>query len=264
MPELPDVEIFRRYMQRTSLRKRIRDAELAAPEMLEDTSPRALKSRLKGEHLTATRRWGKYLFTELEDGGWLLLHFGMTGSLKHYRSQAPEDHVRLRLDFGDGSHLAFSDIRKFGRIGLVDDVEEYAREHNLGPDPLDRDFDLEAFRTALSGRKTAIKTTLINQEVLAGIGNVYADEILFQAGLNPQARTDQLRDETVKELYQAMGRVLEAAIRARARPDRLPKSFVIPQRRTGGECPRCGRELKKVTLGGRTTWFCSVDQRRLR
>jgi formamidopyrimidine-DNA glycosylase len=264
MPELPDVEVYRRYLRRTSFGKRVRSARLAAPEMLEDTRPRALTSRMKGSRFKATRRRGKYLFTELDRGGWLLLHFGMTGELEHSRSGVAGDHVRLDVEFEDGSQLVFRDVRKLGRIGLVDDVDEYIEAHHLGPDALDARFDLDAFKRALAGRKTAIKATLMNQDVLAGVGNVYGDEILFQAGVHPAARTDRLGDETLRSLHRALVRVLKTAIDARADPERFPKSFIIPQRRPGGACPRCGRELKRITVSGRTTWYCPTDQKRRR
>ena len=267
MPELPDVQVYKEYLDATALHKEIEDVDVDADGMLYGLSALALVRRLKGEELAESRRHGKHLFVRVGEGdGWLRLHFGMTGELDAWASEeeAPDDdeHVALRLDFADGSHLAYRIPRRFGEIGWVDDVDDFVEERELGPDPMDPEFGLREFRTVLEGRRGMIKTTLMNQEVLAGLGNVYVDEILFQVGLHPEASTDELEDDTVKEIYRAMNRVIKTAVKARADVDEMPGSYLLPHRTGDQKCPKCGKKLKRQAVGGRPTYFCPQDQQR--
>ncbi|MGD8867193.1 MAG: DNA-formamidopyrimidine glycosylase family protein [Gemmatimonadales bacterium] len=265
MPELPDVQVFKEYLDSTSLHQRIDDVTVAADRILDNVSARTLRSRLRRKSLVSTQRHGKHLFVEIEDDAWLRLHFGMTGKLEYFKGERElREHVRLRLDFVNDYHLAYANTRRLGQIGLVDDIEDFVEEEGLGPDALAGGFDLTAFREVLAGRRGTVKGALMNQSVLAGIGNLYTDEILFQVGLHPEARVNRLSADTVKELYRTMKRVLKQAIEVRADPERLPRSYLLPQRGADGECPRCGRELKKTKVSGRATYYCTHDQRRRR
>lgn len=263
MPELPDVQVLKEYLDSTALHQRIADVTIDADDMLEDVSSRTLKSRLRKHSLRSTRRHGKHLFVEIAGDGWLRLHFGMTGELEYSKGERePGAHVRLRLDFANGFHLDYRNTRKLGQIGLVDDVDEYIEQAGLGPDPLASEFDLASFRQALAGRRGTIKGALMNQSALAGIGNIYADEILFQAKLHPKAKVNRLKPKTVEQLHRSLQRVLSRAIEARVDPERFPDDFLLPHRDAGGSCPRCGRELQKTKVSGRTTYYCASDQRR--
>jgi formamidopyrimidine-DNA glycosylase len=183
----------------------------------------------------------------------------MTGNLKYYEDDDEEpDHTRLRADFSNGYHLAYRNTRKLGQIGLVTDVDEYIDEEGLGPDALASDFDLRAFREVLEDRRGTIKRALMNQSVIAGIGNIYADEILFHAGVHPEAKVNRLDDDTVAEIFHAMKKVLEKAIEARV--ENFPRNFLIPRREEGAECPRCHGEIAKTRVSGRPTYFCSDHQ----
>jgi formamidopyrimidine-DNA glycosylase len=166
----------------------------------------------------------------------------------------------LRIDFTDTSHLAFDDQRKFGRIAFAEDVDAFIHQRRLGPDPLDRRFDFRAFKASVGRRRGAVKPVLMNQHVVAGIGNIYADEILFQARVHPETRLDQLGAVSLRSLYRATKRVLTRAVRARADADRLPRSYLLRQRRPHGHCPRCGRALSQLKIGMRTTYYCPTDQ----
>jgi formamidopyrimidine-DNA glycosylase len=249
MPELPDVQVFKQYVDVTALHQRIRDVTVAADGMLEGVSSRTLKSRLIGHELASTRRHGKHLFVRVTGEGWLRLHFGMTGEVRYFKDdgESPE-HCRLRLDLSNGYHLAYVNVHKFGAIGMVDDVDAFVEDEGLGPDALE--LDLHGFRAALEGRRGAIKSTLMNQNVMAGIGNVYADELLLAAGVDPRARTDRLEADTIRDLHRAMRTVLAQAIEARVEVDRLPRSFLLPHRDDEGKCPRCGAALKRAKVGG--------------
>jgi formamidopyrimidine-DNA glycosylase len=147
-----------------------------------------------------------------------------------------------------------------GRVGLTNDAEAFFRDHNLGIDALDPSLDRRAFVALVAGAQRGAKAALINQSVIAGIGNIYSDEILFQAHLHPKARLDALDDAALARLYEAMRRVLEVAISRGAGSeellDRLPRGYLLPHRGKGGECPRCGAPLAALKLGARTSWFC--------
>ncbi len=263
MPELPDVEIQKQYLDACALHKKIRQADVRDPSLVKGGSGRALERALEGKRLRSTRRHGKHLFASLDGGAWLRLHFGMTGDLAYgkLRDDEPE-HTRLRLDFPNEYALAYTNMRKLGELELVEDPDGYVDEQKLGIDPLDRGFTIAALRDALRGRQGTIKSTLMNQQVLAGIGNVYSDEILLETGLHPKARPHHLRDETLEELHHAIKKVLRDAIKARVQPDRFPRRFILPHREEGAACPRCGRTLRQITISGRTSYFCPHDQRR--
>lgn len=260
MPELPDVQVFKEYLDATALHQRIDHVHVAARDILDEVSASTLRRHLKGRSFDSTRRHGKHLFVEVEgDDVWLRLHFGMTGNLKYYEDDDEEpDHTRLRLDFANGYHLAYRNTRKLGQIGLVGDVDEYIEKEGLGPDALARDFDLRSFRQALEGRHGTIKGALMNQSVIAGIGNIYADEMLFYAGVHPEAKIDRLSDDTIGEIFRAMKAVLESAIEARVRD--FPRNFLVPRREEGAECPRCHGEITKTSVSGRSTYFCPDHQ----
>src|SRR5215208_1794298 len=185
MPELPDVEVFKRYMDATSLHQKIRFVGVRNEKILGDFSARTLQSTLKGRTFESTRRHGKNLFTGLDGGGWMLMHFGMTGRLAYFKDLDEEPlHSRLLFAFENDNHLAFVCQRMFGKVELVEGPKEFVREKELGPDALDLDSD--SFGERLKGTRGGVKATLMNQKILAGIGNVYSDEILFQARLHPE------------------------------------------------------------------------------
>src|SRR5439155_3826382 len=192
---------------------------------------------------------------------WLRLHFGMTGSLQYFerKRQAPK-HTRVLFVFANTHRLAFEDQRKFGEVGLLKDIDEFLKKRGLGPDALD--ITLSQFREILGKHRGSVKTILLNQNVIAGIGNIYADEIVFRARIHPATQVSTLKEKTVAKLFRAARYILEKAIEAKADMDRMPKSWLLPHRGRGGKCPRCGRELKSSTIGGRTAWFCTHCQRR--
>jgi len=187
MPELPDLEVARRYVNATSLHQRIRSVEVRSEKILGEASASELGNALKGHSFDSTRRHGKNLFLGLNDGSWLYVHFGMTGRLKYFEDPAKDPpHDRFLVSFEDGYHLAFDDARMFGKVDLVEDPEEFIEDKKLGPDALA--LDAASFRERLERRRGGVKAALMNQQVVAGIGNIYSDEILFQVRLHP--RTD--------------------------------------------------------------------------
>lgn len=263
MPELPDVEIFKRYLDATSLHQRIDDVDVRNAYILKETSGRELARRLKGRSFESSRRHGKHLFVRADGELWLRLHFGMTGALQYFKNdeQAPR-HARVVFVFANNHRLAFDDQRQFGQIGLLRDVDEFLKKRALGPDTLE--IDLGGFKKMLGKRRGAVKSVLMNQRLIAGIGNIYADEILFRARMHPATEISRLNDKALTKLFRATRYILEKAIAAKADASQMPKSWLLPHRGRGGRCPRCGRKLKSSRIGSRTAWFCAHCQKRCR
>lgn len=259
MPELPDVEVFKRYVDSTSLHREIADV-LLRERLVEDVSPQRIRDGLRSARLSETRRHGKHLFARAGDDGWLRLHFGMTGWLGAYSEGEDPDHTELRIDFADGSHLAFVDQRKLGAISWIEDVDEFVQEQGLGPDPLVDDLDLSRFTEIVGGRRGTIKSTLMSQDLIAGLGNVYVDEILFQVGAHPEVEAGELADERLAEIRSVMGHVIETAIDRGADVAELPDTWLLPHREEGVACPRCGGEIRHTEVSGRTTYYCGTHQ----
>ncbi len=260
MPELPDVEVFKRYLDATSLHREVRHAFVPASRVLGKAAS-TLRSHLEGRRLEESHRHGKYLLARLAESDWLVLHFGMTGFLEAYGSGgSDEEHVRLRLDFSDGGHLAYHDQRLLGQVDLAESPQALLEERGLGPDALDADLGL--FRERLEGHRGAVKPTLMNQSVLAGLGNVYSDEILFQAEVHPETPVPALDEEAVGTLHRVMWRVLRKAIVFKAEPAEAPASWLLPRREEGAPCPRCKGRIERLVVSGRAAYLCPACQKR--
>jgi formamidopyrimidine-DNA glycosylase len=261
MPELPEVEIFKRYLDATSLHQRIADVDVRNSYILKESSARELARGLKGRRFELSRRHGKHLFVRADDRLWLRLHFGMTGSLGYFKNDEPAPrHARVIFIFANNHRLAFDDQRQFGQIGLLKDVDEFLKKRALGPDALK--IGLTEFKKIAGKRRGAVKSILLDQELIAGIGNIYADEILFRAHMHPATEISRLNDKLLTKLFRATHYVLERAIAAKAAVNQMPKSWLLSHRGKGGECPRCGRKLMSAKVGGRTAWFCPHCQKR--
>lgn len=261
MPELPDVANFKRYLDATALHRRIARVTVSEPRIVAGGTSRALAERLTGRRFEAGERRGKHLFVRLDDGGWMVLHFGMTGYLAAYEDAGEEPrHSRVRFDFDDGGHLSYVNQRLLGEVRAVDDRDAFVAAKALGPDALDEALDRDAFVGLLEGKRGAIKGALMDQSLIAGIGNLCADEILFQAGLHPKASVAALDADTLAMLYRVMRRVLETMIERGAGSerllDRLPDGWLLPRRAEGAACPRCGARIETTKVSGRTTYFC--------
>lgn len=260
MPELPEVETFRKYLDAHALNQVICRSRLD-PAMPGRITPRGLSAALEGRKLTSTSRHGKYLFARLNSGRHLIVHFGMTGHLHYYENPSPEPtYTKLRLDFVNGRHLSYVSSRKLGEIALTDNLPGFIEDKGLGPDALAPALNLRAFRSVMSGRSGKIKPLLMNQRVIAGIGNLYADEICYQARIHPETRTDKLDEDAVTSIYTTMRRVLERSVKVSADFSRLPPTWLLPHRQRGSKCPRCRAEFQRIKMGGRTAYFCPACQ----
>ncbi len=265
MPELPDVEAVVRLLRRWAKGRRIRGARILSPSTVRSPGPREFARRVRGRRIRAVGRRGKYLLIDLDGRLMMIAHLRMTGDLVVARPREPlPPHTRVVFAL-DGRELRFVDQRRFGHLDLIDlappgALAEWVRRRRLGAEPLDPAFTPACFRDILRGRRGALKPLLLRQDLIAGIGNLYADEILFQARLNPRHPTASLRPAQVTRLYRAIRTVLRRAIDSLSRYGR-PASRLIVVRTKGGVCPRCGRALRTATIGGRTSYYCGFCQR---
>ncbi len=255
MPELPDVEAFRRTA-RKALRKRIGSVNTHRSRIFR-VSDKTLKRHLGGRRLTGTRRRGKHLLLRISDGRFLALHFGMTGSVS-YSEDEPE-HTALALRLTNGRTLSIVSVRKLGKIDVVGSVGGYIKEQGLGPDALS--IGRDDFVRLMGESKGAIKTALMDQRKIAGIGNIYADEILYQTGMMPDSGLGELGESDFKRVHAAMKRILKTAIKHGANPEEFPDRYLDRRREEGAECGICGGIIRKTTVNGRPTYYCPKHQR---
>ncbi|MEE4363478.1 MAG: DNA-formamidopyrimidine glycosylase family protein, partial [Desulfotignum sp.] len=200
MPELPDVEVFRKYCHQHILDKKI-DRVTAKNNRVMKSSPATLRKHLEGRAFTQTARHGKYLFLATDDRV-LVLHFGMTGRIAYMENPREIEHAPLIIDFDDDTRFAFISVRKLGKVLLIDDQKKFMEKNNLGHDAYEMDKAL--FQTAVE-KGGSIKSRLMNQQKLAGIGNIYSDEILYQSGIHPEKK--ELTQEEIETLFSSMQRI---------------------------------------------------------
>lgn len=261
MPELPDVEVFKRYFDDNALHQRIADAAVGSERILEEVSSRTLIGHLRGHRFERSRRHGKYLFGELDDHTWIIFHFGMSGRFEAFRGQQPPKGTQLVLDFENGAHLALVMPRKLGRLGLTDNPDSYIASKGLGVDILDPKLTFARFRQLAEVHNGMVKCWMMDQAVMAGIGNIYTDEVLFHARIAPQHKLEELDAAALKRLYSQLHRVIDSAIRHNADPDNMPASFLLSHRKESAPCPGCGGKVKRIKACGRTAWYCPDCQR---
>lgn len=267
MPELPNAETYKRYFDATSLYQPIREVDVNHDYVLgsedgDELSADALADALHGQEFSTGRRHGKYLLSTLSDGRSFIMHFGMSGSLNYFKS---DDDIskfdRVLITFNNGYHLAFHCPRVLGNVYLFDNDEAFLTHKNIGPDVLRLGW--EGFNEILAARRGMIKPTLMDQHIMAGIGNIYSDEILFQTRLHPETPANALDEAKRRELFNATQRVLNAAIDCDANPKKLPNDYLLPHRIDDEVCPSCGEPLTSKEVGGRTAYFCEREQERL-
>jgi formamidopyrimidine-DNA glycosylase len=249
VPELPEAERAREAIERRALRRRIVAVDDHDTYVCRPHAPGEIADALLGRELTAAHRRGKAMWVQTsEDGPILGLHLGMAGRIVVDEDPSPRGWDRFTLRFDDGGSLALRDKRRLGRARLEPDLEA------LGPDAAD--ISRAEFRERV-GRGTApIKARLMDQAVLAGVGNLLADEILWQARLHPRRPAHELSTDELD----ALRRAVRAALRSAIRRGGAHTGEIMPERRVGGHCPRCGAEMVRARVGGRTTFWCPVEQ----
>jgi formamidopyrimidine-DNA glycosylase len=258
MPELPDVEVFRRYFDATSLDQEIQYIDVLDQRILAGTTGHKLNRVLGGQRFETTARHGKYMFAGTDGEQWLVLHFGMTGYLRYLEGPAePPAHTRVLFRFTNEHRLAFVCMRMLGKVELTSDPGEFIDERGLGADALRVDFDEFL---SFTNRRGTVKAALTTQSAIAGIGNIYADEILFQARIHPKRQVRDLSTEEFGSLYDSMHSVIRQAIDAEADVDRMPEGFLLPHREEGASCPRCSAPIQTAKVSGRTAYYCPTCQ----
>lgn len=259
MPELPDVEVFRRRLGRTSLHRPVERVQVRDELLLYGVDRRTLDRSLRGRSLERTHRHGKHLLVDLSDDGLLVLHFGMTGYPAAGEGAPPsEPHVRFVLTFGDGRWLALVDQRRLGRVALTGSLEEYVTRENLGPDALT--LGAVDLRDLLRSHRGSVKATFMDQARIAGLGNIYTDEVLFQARVDPRSPAGRLDDASCRRLHRQLHRVVDLAVDRQADPRRLPRTWLLPHREDGVPCPRGRGTVRRFRSGGRNGYWCPTCQ----
>ncbi|MFC4034938.1 Fpg/Nei family DNA glycosylase [Streptomyces polygonati] len=255
MPELPDVEGFRRVLSSCGQGRRIQRVAVADAGVLRGVSTGRLRRGLEGRRLSAPHRHGKWLIARTDDGPALLLHFGMTGRLLCCSpDDPPHPHDRVRIGLGGGHELRYRDQRKLQGLRLAGSAAEVGRAlAGQGPDALS--VGRREFRELLGGRRAGLKPLLMDQSVLAGLGNLLVDEILWRARLHPTRPANRLTEEDIRRLHSAMRRVLTLSVRAGEVPGR-PSWLTGHRDGAAPRCPRCGTPLRRGRVGGRGTVWC--------
>lgn len=264
MPELPEVETYRRYVEASSMQQTITDFTCQDPRKLLLNDYDDMREILRGCQFEETYRVGKHLFIKTNKTLWVYMHFGMTGDLHYfYEDEDPPKHARMVFYFANGYRLGFICPRKFERIGLVENPTDFLAKKGIAPDVMH--ISIEAFSKNLKRKKSAIKSVLLDQTVVAGLGNWLADDVLYRAKIHPEMPAFDLSDAQITQIHAAMRDIVQTTIDAEANYDLLPDDFILHARGWGkphlnGQCP-CGTEaITLIRVGGRATYFCSKTQ----
>ena len=297
VPELPEVETVRRQLEPEVAGLRIESVEVLDERWTRPAPPAAVESALAGRTIEAVDRRGKYLVVRLDGGRALVMHLRMTGNLllrparsdavadlmerdrlgapRLYESSIDDRHLRARIGLSDGTEVWFTDPRRFGHATILerDEIEPYFATR-LGIEPLSEALTAEGLGTLAAGRRAPLKSFLLNQAGVAGIGNIYADEALFRAELHPLSPAGSMRLEHCEALRTGIVEALEAGLasggasiddyrNARGERGSMQDEFLV-HTREGRECVRCGGEIRRIVVSGRSTYFCPGCQVRLR
>jgi len=273
MPELPEVESVRRQLEPTLVGRRFERVSIDDPRLVRPYEPAEVAAELEVEHVAAVERRGKYLVVRFESGRVLRIHLRMTGSLLSAASGSlPDDpHRRAVVNLDDGSDVAYRDVRRFGTWLLLEpgEAEPYLAAR-VGDEPLDALFTAARLGERLAGRRTSLKAALLDQRTLAGMGNIYVDEALWRARLNPLRPASGLDRNELRRLHRGIRAALEHGLARQGstlRDYRLPdgsggsmqNEFRVYGRRDE-PCDRCGTLIARTQVAGRTTWFCPTCQ----
>ncbi|SRR5581483_6691300 len=288
MPELPEVETIRRQLEPVCVGRRIESLRVLDPRWTAPVNPRAVEAAVAGRLVEALERRGKYLIFRLDGHRSLVMHLRMTGNLtvtalpeepladeRLAPAAGREPYLRAELLLEGGVRLAFTDARRFGHAVVLDGyaLEGYLNAR-VGIEPLSEELTAAAICRLAAGRRAPLKSFLLDQSAIAGIGNIYADEALFRAGLHPLSPAGSLRPEHCERLREAIVATLEAGLSAGgasiddyrdARGERgAAQDEFLVHAREGEPCPRCSEAIRRIVVSGRSTYFCPRCQRRLR
>ncbi len=291
MPELPEVETVRRQLEPELKGRRISRLEVLDRRWSRPVAPAKLEGAVSGSRIEGLGRRGKYLLLGLDRGRTLVMHLRMTGNLvlledgsrldpsagmRLYEGErsTSERHLRARFALGDGRQLWFTDPRRFGEAFLLGDAELAGRFASLGVEPLSAAFTPEELARQAAGRTAPLKSFLLDQRRIAGVGNIYADEALYRARLHPLSPAGSMRPEHQLALRDAVVAALDAGLQrggasiddyrdAHGEQGRMQDEFLV-HTREAEPCPSCGAPISRILVGGRSTYYCPSCQVRLR
>ncbi len=269
MPELPEVETVKNEIAPHIIGRTVKGISLPWPGIIRDPAPDEFIQRITGQRIQDIHRHGKYLLLPLSGGEFLVIHLKMTGALISGNTAIPP-HTRAIIHLDNGQNIYFRDPRKFGVLKLIKDASEITDK--LGPEPLTDSFTAEVLAARLRGRKAPIKAVLLDQKLVAGVGNMYADEALYAAGIHPEEIAGNLKNRQIKRLYESIRQVLTDGLAAKGasivnymRPDGTPGTAHLlfkvahAQQKT---CGKCGGDVKRIVVRGRGTYYCPKCQKK--
>jgi formamidopyrimidine-DNA glycosylase len=270
MPELPEVETSRRGIEPYCLNQKIVSVDVRQPKLRWPVEP-SLTKKLKGLNVNQVERRGKYILLKTDKGS-LMIHLGMSGSLRIVdKKSVPEKHDHVDLVFSNNKIVRYNDPRRFGSVIYNKQGLEHPLLVKLGVEPLTETFDMNYLYQICQQRKAAIKVVIMNSHIVVGVGNIYAQEALFQAGINPNRAANKVSKPRIEKLVVAIKTILQQAIKAggsslrdftsaEGKPGYFQQTHQVYGR--GGEpCSTCGKLLKQVTIGQRTTVYCTACQK---
>jgi formamidopyrimidine-DNA glycosylase len=271
MPELPEVEIHARNLRAWLIGNRVESYTVLDPKLDLDSDVALWERALVGRSVLAVRREAKYLLIDLDGEHTLVAHLRMTGRFVRdsYIAGRPEKHTRFALTLDDGSRVRFEDRRRFGRLWVAptDEVRTLPELTGLGPDALLQPTSAELLRAATSRSRRSIKTLLMDQRVIGGLGNICVIEILYRAGIAPQTPASTLTDAQVGDIARLIPSFLEWAIEVQGRRELIylgekgAENVFTIYARAGSPCPKCGETVARSVLSGRGTYYCPGCQR---
>ena len=254
MPELPEVNTFQQYFEKTSLHQKIQEVKVHDSKIIRNVSDNIFIKKIEGRKFVSSYRRGKYLFGKMDDGNYVMFHFAMTGDLKYYEDEMDQPrHERFAFHFNNGFRLGFDCPRKFAQILYLEDLEKYIEEKGLGEDALV--ISKTEFLEKMEGRKTSIKGFLLNQKLIAGVGNLYADEICYQTKIHPASKVNALSKRQKIAIFDSMQAILQTAINQALHYKDYDQLPFFQWRVEGAKAPK-GKGVAKVEkIAGRTTYF---------
>ena len=281
MPELPEVETIKLQLNSILPGLVIKEIEILSPKSFGGE-----KKEIVGKKITGIQRFGKMLVIGLDNGLSLGIHLKMTGRLIYRGNKQPKNlqigdpkiqklpskHTRVVIHFTNGDRLYFNDLRKFGWMRVLDSIKREALSGKLGIEPFTKNYTLENFQKVLGKSKKPIKLLLMDQEKIAGVGNIYANEALFCTRISPKTPANQLKSDQVKKLFDCISRVLKNGIKWRGASDdayldafgqkgEVQKHFLVYDQKGKSCSNECGGKIEKIMLSGRGTYFCQICQK---
>ena len=279
MPELPEVETIRRGLEKEILHKNIIAVKINLPRLIKTPSVEQFRERLTGSSIEAVKRRGKYLLCALNTGERMVFHLGMSGLLlyqendKKIISNINQKHNHISLTYQDGTKMVYNDVRQFGKVWLIGENEKLSQLESLGWEPLAEDFLFPKFKEIFQNKKGSIKSLLMDQKNIAGIGNIYASEALFQAKIHPLRKGNSLSAQELNKLYFAIKNTLQKAIvlggttmadesyrNLWGNPGNFAREILVYGKKNGS-CPICGSPLSVIRIESRSTFLCPNCQK---